>query len=105
MRAFAWRLRGRAIAIAGACVLLTGCGDELVSPAFFENEAPACWMQLGCITERNIAAVVDRPTDLAMPRREQPRDSVRRETVLSIYRSGGLQAPNAGHANGEAARP
>jgi type IV pilus biogenesis protein CpaD/CtpE len=42
---------------------------------------------LGCLSERNLAAVVDRPSDLVTPRREGRRDAIRRETVLSAWRA------------------
>jgi type IV pilus biogenesis protein CpaD/CtpE len=90
MRFFPWQFGGLwAVAL---CALLAGCADELPSPAFADAEFPPCEVRLGCATAHNIAAMVDRPADLALPRRERPRDAVRREAVLSAYRQDGLQS-------------
>lgn len=83
----------RGIAAAGAAMLLAGCGEELSPPALLEPEVVPCELRLGCATASNLAAMVDRPADLVMPRRSRPRDAVRREAVLASYREGGLKAP------------
>ena len=85
----------RSAAIAGLCVLLAGCADEPAPPALLIAEPAGCGAQLGCTTERNIAAMVDRPADLAAPRHDKPRDAVRRDTVITAWRAGGMeqQAP------------
>ena len=90
----------RGAAIAGLCTMLAGCGGELASPALFDTEPMSCSAQFGCATERNIAAMIDRPADLVTPRRDKPRDALRREAVLSAWRTGGLEpqasAPHQG---------
>jgi type IV pilus biogenesis protein CpaD/CtpE len=85
----------RGAATAGLCMMLAGCGGELASPVLFNTEPASCSAQLGCTTEHNIAAVVDRPADLVTPRKDKPRDAVRRDGVLSAWRGSGLelQAP------------
>ena len=94
----------RGAAIAGLCMMLAGCDSELASPALFDTEPAGCGVQLGCATQHNIAAVVDRPADLVIPRKDKPRDAVRREAVLTAWRGSGLepQAPPAPHqGNGQ----
>ncbi len=81
----------RGAAIAGLCALLAGCGDEPAPPSLLITEPAGCGAQLGCTTERNIAAMVDRPTDLATPRRDKPRDAVRRDAVITAWRSSGIE--------------
>jgi pilus biogenesis lipoprotein CpaD len=41
--------------------------------------------QLGCATRHNIAVLAENPSDLMRPRRETPRDAMRRDSVLSGY--------------------
>jgi pilus assembly protein CpaD len=84
--------RARTAFAAGACVVLAGCGggpfDEpaVLQPDFVALAPDACADRLGCATDRNIAAMLDRPADLAMARRARPRDAIRREVVISAYR-------------------
>jgi hypothetical protein len=68
-------------ALAAACALLSAC---MADP-------PAADLRLGDTTEHNIAALAARPSDLAIPRRTQPRDSERRDTVIASYRKDGGQ--------------
>jgi hypothetical protein len=53
--------------------------------------------QPGCATKRNIAALADHPGDLDTPRGEAPRDSTRRDALISGYArssaSGETRAP------------
>lgn len=73
-----------------ACVTLAACRGELASdfaPApVFEGDTACGSPRLGCATENNIAALAQRPSDLAKPRRAGQRDPVRREAALSAYR-------------------
>ena len=46
------------------------------------------YWNFGCATQRNLAAQIDNPRDLIAPRRQTPRDSMRRATVFEKYRKG-----------------
>jgi type IV pilus biogenesis protein CpaD/CtpE len=85
-------------AMAGACALLAGCVGEPGPMALMDAEPDACEARLGCVTGHNIAAMVDQPSDLAVPRREGRRDSVRREAVLSAWRGNGQLSQGAAPA-------
>jgi pilus assembly protein CpaD len=57
------------------------------------------YWNLGCATQRNLAAMVDNPADLVQPRAEGPAYPARRSTILEKYRKGESTAttyPNAG---------
>ncbi len=73
------------MAQAGPC----GLWPEDIGPSFtrdhFENQP--IWNH-GCSTQRNLAAMVDDPADLAQPRGETPAYTARRTTVLEKYRAG-----------------
>jgi pilus assembly protein CpaD len=64
----------------------TPCGD------FSRNLAFAPLNQLepnyGCATQNNLAAMVENPRDLAVPRDEAPADQGRRAAMLGKYRQG-----------------
>jgi len=70
---------------AGPC----GVWPEDIGPSFnrdyFENQP---FWNLGCASQRNLAAMVDDPADLVEPRGETPAYTMRRTTVLEKYRSG-----------------
>jgi pilus assembly protein CpaD len=74
---------------AGPC----GLWPQDIGPSFrrdyFENQPP--W-NLGCATQRNLAAMVDNPADLVQPRAETPAYEMRRTTVLEKYRNGTTSA-------------
>lgn len=65
---------------------LGACDSEPPAPIMLGGPPPSCEATLGCVTHANIAALVDRPSDLSVPRREHRRDSIRRETVLTAWR-------------------
>jgi pilus assembly protein CpaD len=46
------------------------------------------YYNFGCATQRNLAAMVDKPSDLVQPRAEIPASAGRRTTVLEKYRNG-----------------
>ena len=52
---------------------------------YFENQP---YWNLGCASQRNLAAMVDNPADLVQPRGETPAYTMRRTTVLDKYRQG-----------------
>ena len=51
----------------------------------FENRE---YYNLGCASQRNLAAMVDNPSDLVQPRAESPSYTARRTAVLEKYRKG-----------------
>jgi pilus assembly protein CpaD len=73
------------VAEAGPC----GIWPKDIGPSwnrdYFENQPH--W-NLGCATQRNLAAMVDNPTDLVQPRAETAAYTMRRTTVIEKYRQG-----------------
>ena len=57
------------------------------------------YWNFGCAGQRNLAAMVDNPTDLVQPRAEQPSYMSRRTTVLDKYKKGEGTATNYPDAN------
>jgi pilus assembly protein CpaD len=55
------------------------------SPVYIENRS---YWNLGCASQRNLAAMVDNPADLVQPRGEGPTYSARRSVALDKYRKG-----------------
>jgi pilus assembly protein CpaD len=53
-----------------------------------EHDENREYWNLGCATQRNLAAMVDQPADLVQPRGETPIYTARRTTVLDKYRQG-----------------
>jgi pilus assembly protein CpaD len=70
---------------AGPC----GMWPENIGPGaerdYFENQP---YWNLGCAYQRNLAAMVDNPTDLVQPRAESPAYTPRRTMVVDKYRQG-----------------
>jgi pilus assembly protein CpaD len=64
-------------------------------PAYVENRP---YYNLGCATQRNLAAMVDNPADLVQPRGETPAYTGRRTVVLDKYRKG--ESPATNYPNG-----
>ena len=67
----------------------------------FENRP---YWNLGCATQRNLAAMVDNPADLVQPRGETPAYTARRSVAIDKYRrgdspSGTYQSDNNGYDN------
>jgi pilus assembly protein CpaD len=75
----------RIAAEAGPCGLWT----KDIGPSFERdyNENQPYW-NLGCATQRNLAAMVENPADLVQPRGETPPYAPRRSVVLDKYRKG-----------------
>ena len=75
----------RIAAQAGPC----GVWPEDIGPSmnrnYFENQPH--W-NFGCAMQRNLAAMVDDPSDLVQPRNETPIYTTRRTTVMEKYRQG-----------------
>ena len=80
---------------AGPCGLWPADLGATYEPGHFENKP---YWNLGCASQRNLAAMVDNPADLVQPRGESPSYAPRRATVLEKYRKGEATAtpfPNA----------
>jgi len=74
---------------AGPCGLWPADIGPSLNRDYFENQP--VW-NLGCASQRNLAAMVDNPADLVQPRAETPAYTPRRTTVVDKYRQG---APTA----------
>lgn len=93
-------------AVAGSTYDASGQPEAPIVLTFtrFEAQAPECaplweqdlahqstnqpWASFGCATQTNIAAMLEDPHDLLQPRAMDPRDSNRRDTVVTAYRAG-----------------
>ena len=60
-------------------------GPSTSTPAIIENRP---YWNLGCASQRNLAAMVDNPADLVQPRGETPAYAPRRSVVIDHYRKG-----------------
>ena len=70
---------------AGPCGLWPADLGATYEPQHFENKP---YWNLGCASQRNLAAMVDNPADLVQPRGESPAYAPRRATVMEKYRKG-----------------
>jgi pilus assembly protein CpaD len=70
---------------AGPCGLWPYDLGPTYNPEHYENRA---YYNLGCATQRNMAAMVDNPADLVQPRSDVPIYTARRTTALEKYRRG-----------------
>lgn len=73
------------VAEAGPCGLWPHDLGPAFDPAYGENRP---YYNLGCSSQRNLAAMADNPADLVQPRGETPAYSARRSVVLDKYRKG-----------------
>jgi pilus assembly protein CpaD len=73
------------VAVAGPCGLWPHDLGPSVDPAYVENQS---YWNLGCASQRNLAATVDNPADLVQPRGETPAYSARRTVMMDKYRTG-----------------
>ncbi len=73
------------IAEAGPCGLWPHDIGPSHDGADFENRE---YWNLGCASQRNLAAMVENPADLVQPRSDAPVHAARRSTVLEKYRKG-----------------
>ncbi|MBR1156473.1 CpaD family pilus assembly protein [Bradyrhizobium sp. JYMT SZCCT0428] len=73
-------------ATAGPCGLWPDdLGPSVNNRGYFENKP---YYNLGCSNQRNLAAMVDNPSDLVQPREETPAYTPRRNIAFDKYRKG-----------------
>jgi pilus assembly protein CpaD len=75
----------------GPCGLWPQDLGPSADPAYQSNQP---YWNLGCATQRNLAAMVENPQDLVQPRGETPASTPRRTTVLEKYRKGDIFSGN-----------
>ncbi|MCP3475399.1 CpaD family pilus assembly protein [Bradyrhizobium sp. CCGUVB1N3] len=76
----------RIAAIAGPCGLWPeDLGPSAKNPRWFENKS---YYNFGCSYQRNMAAMIDNPSDLEQPRPETPAYTTRRSEAFEKYRKG-----------------
>jgi pilus assembly protein CpaD len=76
----------RIAAVAGPCGLWPDdLGPSIMGPDYNQNKP---YFNLGCATQRNLAAMVDNPSDLVQPRQETPAYTARRTEGFEKYRKG-----------------
>ena len=60
-------------------------GPSIKNPSYYENKD---YYNFGCAYQRNMAAMVDNPSDLVQPRPETPAYTMRRNAAFEKYRKG-----------------
>lgn len=89
----------RITAVAGPCGLWPDdLGPSIKNRAYLQN---APYYNLGCASQRNLAAMVDNPADLVQPRSEIPPYTARRNTVFDKYRQGQSTATTVENEHGK----
>ena len=73
------------VAEAGPCGLWPHDLGPSTDPTYNENRP---FWNLGCSSQRNLAAMVDNPVDLVQPRGETPAYAARRSVAIDKYRKG-----------------
>jgi pilus assembly protein CpaD len=73
-------------AVAGPCGLWPeDLGPSIKDKGYFENKD---YYNFGCAYQRNMAAMIDNPSDLVQPRSETPAYTARRTEAFEKYRKG-----------------
>jgi pilus assembly protein CpaD len=73
-------------AVAGPCGLWPeDLGPSIHNKSYFENKS---YYNFGCANQRNLAAMIDNPSDLVQPRAETPPYTIRRTAAFEKYRKG-----------------
>jgi pilus assembly protein CpaD len=73
-------------AVAGPCGLWPeDLGPSIKNKSYFENKP---YYNFGCANQRNMAAMIDNPSDLVQPRPETPAYTIRRTEGFEKYRQG-----------------
>jgi pilus assembly protein CpaD len=79
-------------AVAGPCGLWPeDLGPSIKDRGYFENKP---YYNFGCANQRNLAAMVDNPSDLVQPRPETPAYTTRRTEGFEKYRKGSTTTTN-----------
>ncbi len=79
-------------AVAGPCGLWPeDLGPSIKDRGYFENKP---YYNFGCANQRNLAAMVDNPSDLVQPRPETPAYTARRTEGFEKYRKGSTTTTN-----------
>lgn len=60
-------------------------GPSISNPDYFENKP---YYNFGCANQRNLAAMIDNPSDLVQPRSETPPYTARRSEAFEKYKKG-----------------
>jgi pilus assembly protein CpaD len=77
-------------AVAGPCgVWPEDLGPSINNRSYFENKS---YYNFGCAYQRNMAAMIDNPSDLVQPRPETPAYTIRRTEGFEKYRTGATTA-------------
>jgi pilus assembly protein CpaD len=80
----------RMAAVAGPCgVWPDDLGPSVRNRGYYENKS---YYNFGCATQRNLAAMVENPSDLVQPRPETPAYTARRSEGFEKYRKGSTTA-------------
>ena len=81
----------RIAATAGPCGLWPeDLGPSYKNRSYFENRHS--YYNFGCAHQRNLAAMIDEPSDLVQPRAESPAYTMRRNVAFDKYRKGSSTA-------------
>ena len=73
-------------ATAGPCgIWPEDLGPSIKNTSYFENKS---YYNFGCAHQRNLAAMIDEPSDLVQPRAETPAYTMRRNVAFEKYRKG-----------------
>ena len=76
----------RIAAVAGPCGLWPeDLGPSVLGKSYYENKE---YYNFGCAYQRNMAAMIDNPSDLVQPRSESPAYTMRRTEAFEKYRKG-----------------
>jgi pilus assembly protein CpaD len=79
-------------AVAGPCGLWPeDIGPSIKNKGYYENKE---YFNYGCAYQRNMAAMIDNPSDLVQPRPETPPYTVRRTEAFEKYRKGATTTTN-----------
>jgi pilus assembly protein CpaD len=79
-------------AVAGPCGLWPDdIGPSIKNKSYFENKQ---YYNFGCAYQRNMAAMVDNPSDLVQPQSETPPYTTRRSEAFEKYRKGNVTTTN-----------
>ena len=76
----------RISAVAGPCgIWPEDLGPSIKNKSYFENKS---YYNFGCAYQRNMAAMIDNPSDLVQPQPETPAYTIRRSEAFEKYRRG-----------------